>query len=100
MIFVPWSKATEIAELSKFDIGIMPLVHDLWAEGKCGFKALQYMAMQVPAVASPVGVNTSIIDDGINGFLPSTSEEWKAALVKLINDRKLRTSFGKQGREK
>src|SRR5690606_3591817 len=51
--FVPWSKATETTALRQMDIGIMPLPDDEWAKGKCGFKALQYMAMEIPCVASP-----------------------------------------------
>ncbi len=74
--FLSWSKATEISDLEKIDIGIMPLPDDEWSKGKCGFKALQYMALEIPAVASPVGVNTTIIQEGINGFLCTTDEEW------------------------
>ena len=78
----------------------MPLPDDLWSQGKCGFKALQYMAMAVPAVASPVGVNTSIINEGVNGFLCETSAEWEAALQKLIDDPSLRETMGLEGRRK
>ena len=78
----------------------MPLTADLWAEGKCGFKALQYMAMKIPAIASPVGVNTAIIDHGVNGFLAITPEDWEKAIVTLISDKKLRLRMGEEGREK
>ena len=78
--FVPWNSETEIKDLLQFDIGIMPLPDDEWAKGKCGFKALQYMALELPAVASPVGVNSKIINHGVNGFLCNTPEEWEEAL--------------------
>jgi glycosyltransferase involved in cell wall biosynthesis len=98
--FKPWSKETEISDLAEFDIGIMPLTDDAWAKGKCGFKALQYMAMEVATVASPVGVNTMIIDHGIDGFLCNAGTEWKDALESLIQNPDLRSKLGKQGREK
>jgi glycosyltransferase involved in cell wall biosynthesis len=96
--FKPWSLETEVTDLAQFDIGIMPLPDDEWAKGKCGFKALQYMAVEIPTVASPVGVNTSIIDPGINGFLAANSEEWEKLLVLLIENESLRKQLGREGR--
>ena len=84
----------------RLDIGIMPLPDDQWSKGKCGFKALQYMALGIPAVASRVGVNKKIIDNGQNGFLCSTDEEWLAALTLLIEDQALRKKMGALGRKK
>jgi len=98
--FVSWSKKTEIQDLLRFDIGIMPLPNDEWSKGKCGFKALQYMALKIPAVVSAVGVNTKIINNGIDGFLCSTSEEWVSALRKLIHEQGLRKEMGENGRKK
>lgn len=98
--FVPWRKETEIEDLLKIDIGIMPLHDDDWSKGKCGFKALQYMALEIPTIASRVGVNPLIVDHNTNGFLCSTREEWVEALNRLIKDAALRKSFGKNGRLK
>jgi glycosyltransferase involved in cell wall biosynthesis len=98
--FIPWNQKTEIEDLLKMDIGIMPLPDDEWAKGKCGFKALQYMALEIPAVVSSVGVNTSIIRDGVEGFLCRSNEEWSLALEKLINAQSLRMEMGKRGRKK
>jgi glycosyltransferase involved in cell wall biosynthesis len=95
----PWNKETEIEDLLGMDIGIMPLTEDPWSEGKCGFKALQYMALGIPAVASPVGVNTTIIRDGENGFLASQPTEWEAALRLLLEDSYLRKQAGEKGKE-
>ncbi|HMG93407.1 MAG TPA: glycosyltransferase family 4 protein [Chryseolinea sp.] len=100
VLFVPWRLESEIQDLMSIDIGIMPLPNDKWAQGKCGFKALQYMALRIPAVASPVGVNNHIIDHGINGFLCSTTDEWVSALTMLIKDQSLRRQFGESGRNK
>ena len=100
IIFVPWKVETEIHDLMKFDIGLMPLPDDPWSNGKCGFKLLQYMALGIPAVASPVGVNRSIISDGENGFICSSPSEWKQAIIKLIRDPGLRKAMGERGRKK
>ena len=93
-----WTPQTEAAEISRFDIGIMPLPNDQWSVGKCGFKGLQCMAYGIPVVMSPVGVNTSIIQDGKNGFLAATPEEWIDKLSQLIASPKLRQQFAQAGR--
>jgi glycosyltransferase involved in cell wall biosynthesis len=97
--FRPWSKESEIEDLLRFDIGVMPLADDAWAKGKCGFKALQYMALNIVALASPVGVNTEIISNGKNGFLCKTESEWKESLEKVISDPALRLRVGSAGRQ-
>lgn len=94
-----WAIQTEIEDLSEIDIGIMPLPDDEWAKGKCGFKGLQYMAMEIPTIMSPVGVNTEIVNHGENGFLASTNEEWVDSLSKLIESETLRKDFGTKGRQ-
>lgn len=95
--FVKWTKESEIEDLAKFSIGIMPLIDNEWAEGKCGFKGLQYMALGIPAILSPVGVNTTIIQNGINGFLCATEEEWKSQLIALFESNELRQKIGAEG---
>lgn len=97
--FLPWRKETELSDLGKIDIGIMPLPNDEWTKGKCGFKALQYMAMGIPAVASPIGVNTTIINHNENGFLASTSDEWINFLSLLIESSEMRSKLGKAGKQ-
>jgi glycosyltransferase involved in cell wall biosynthesis len=94
-----WVAATEIEDLSKIDIGIMPLPDDDWAKGKCGLKGLQYMALEIPTLMSPVGVNKEIIQHGINGYLPKTEEEWVTHLTDLIENKALREKIGKAGRQ-
>ncbi|MFW5724898.1 MAG: glycosyltransferase family 4 protein [Bacteroidota bacterium] len=92
-----WDAATEIEDLSEFDIGIMPLPDDAWSKGKCGLKGLQYMALEIPTIMSPVGVNTEIIHDGENGFLASTHQEWVEKLSQLIESAHLRKKLGENG---
>ena len=100
LVFVPWNKNTEIADLMAFNVGIMPLQNDKWAQGKCGFKALQYMALGIPALVSPVGVNTRIVDDGINGFICTTNEDWYANLELLLNDKMMLKTMAEKTRKK
>lgn len=96
---IAWTKERELIELNSFDIGIMPLPDDLWAKGKCGLKGLQYMALEIPTIMSPVGVNSDIIKDGVNGFLASADNEWVARTSLLIEDAELRSKVGKAGRQ-
>jgi glycosyltransferase involved in cell wall biosynthesis len=100
LVFVKWKKETEIEDLSKFSIGIMPLEDTIWAEGKCGFKGLQYMALEIPTIMSAVGVNKTIVESGKNGFLVSNEEEWKTAFISLIEDENLRMKMGFAGRQR
>ena len=96
---IPWSSETEVECLSSFDVGIMPLPDEPWACGKCGFKLIQYMASGLPVIASPVGVNNEIVDDGINGFLPESNEHWIEAFEKLYKNVDMRAKMGAVGRK-
>lgn len=98
--FIPWNASTEVEDLCRLDIGIMPLVSDAWSEGKCGFKLVQYFACEIPAIASPVGVNKIIIEQGVNGFLCETDNEWELSLKTLLANEFLRKQMGKAGRKK
>jgi glycosyltransferase involved in cell wall biosynthesis len=98
--FIEWNQETEIDDLLRFDIGLMPLPDDIWAKGKCGFKALQYMALGIPTVASPVGVNTTIIENEVDGFLCDNDADWLHTLVRLTKDPDLRIRIGKTGIDK
>ncbi len=95
-----WSLETEVADLQTFDIGLMPLPDDPWTRGKGGYKILQYLAMGLPVVASPVGINREIVEDGINGFWATAHDEWVAHIERLIADPELRTRMGEAGRRK
>jgi len=98
--YIPWQINTEIADLSNFDIGLMPLAETPWNQYKCGFKIIQYFGVGIPAVASPVGVNRFIIDDGSNGLLASSVNEWEHALVELITKTQCRRTLGAAARLK
>jgi glycosyltransferase involved in cell wall biosynthesis len=96
---LPFSLMSEIDNLRTIDIGIMPIPDNDWTRGKCAFKAIQYMALGIPAVTSPVGMATELIQHGVNGYWARTSEEWFEALNRLVLDAQLRKQFSEEGRE-
>lgn len=94
-----WNEATEVADIAKCDVGVMPLQDSPWERGKCGYKLIQYMACGLPVIASPVGVNTQIVKDGLNGYLATNTDEWLARLSQLLANIELRKQFGQAGRQ-
>jgi len=94
-----WNADTEVRDLSAFDIGVMPLPDDEWSRGKCGLKGLQYMALEIPTIMSPVGVNDKIIRDGENGLLAASEDEWFEKLTLLIESDELRRRYGVAARK-
>lgn len=97
---LPWSEDREAAMISKMGVGIMPLTDTPWARGKCGYKLIQYMACGIPVIASPVGVNSEIVEHGVNGFLAATDVEWQSALQALLSNPGLRRRMGSAGRKR
>jgi hypothetical protein len=98
--FLDWSEKEEVALIQGMDIGIMPLPDQPWARGKCGYKLIQYMACGIPVIASPVGVNSDIVDEGVNGYLARDDREWERAIRGLAKSAELRTAMGAHGRKK
>jgi glycosyltransferase involved in cell wall biosynthesis len=98
--FIPWTEKTEVASLQCLDAGIMPLEDTPWERGKCGYKLLQYMACGKPVIASSVGANVKIVEDGVNGFLAQGTDGWIKALRTLKHDVSLRARMGLAGRTK
>jgi len=96
---VKWNKESEVSDLNTLDIGIMPLPDNQWTRGKCGFKGLQYMALEIPAVMSPVGINKEIIEHGKNGFIAGDDDDWFEKLSMLVDSFELRKRLGKEGRK-
>ena len=93
---LPWRGETEPDDLRALDVGLMPLSDDQWSRGKCGMKALQYMALGIPPVVSPVGVNMTIVRDGVNGFYAQAEEEWIDRIALLLEDEPLRRGLGQE----
>ena len=97
---IRWSEEEEINNILHFDIGIMPLHDDPWSRGKCGFKLVQYMSCKKPVIASPVGINCTLVQNNINGFLVKDNDEWFTAFETLYLDKKLRFDMSKNNFEK
>ncbi len=95
---LPWALEREVEDFQHCNVGIYPLWDDPWAQGKCGFKAIQFMACGVPVVAAAVGMNREVIQDGVNGFLAATEAEWEEKLGWLLSDSCLREKLGQAGR--
>ncbi len=98
--FTPWRLETSLMELQRFDIGLAPLADNEWNRGKCGLKLIQYMAVGIPAVASPVGVHVQILEHGRSGFLAGSIQEWQNSLATLIEDNLLRLQMGEEARRR
>lgn len=93
-----WRAERETTDLAEMDIGVYPLPHEEWVLGKSGLKALQYMGMGIPVVASAIGAACEFIADGENGFLASDLQAWEDRLARLIQDPALRARMGAAGR--
>lgn len=97
---LPWSEASEAMQISRFDIGVMPLPDEPWERGKCGYKLIQYMACGLPVIASPVGCNSDIVNPGVTGLLATTTDEWRSAFSALADSAALRQRLGAAGRDR
>ncbi|MFO0937914.1 MAG: glycosyltransferase family 4 protein [Gemmataceae bacterium] len=96
--FVPWNEATETSEIAASDVGIAWMPDDEWSRGKCGLKVLQYLAAGVPVIANRVGVHTTMIRNGQNGYLADSPQEWIEAVQSLLVDLERRRKMGLAGR--
>jgi len=94
-----WSLESQQRALAGLDVGLMPLPESPWSRGKCAYKLLQYMAAGLPVVASPVGMNPSVVEHGRNGLLAASDDEWLDALERLLDSPELCADLGRRGRE-
>lgn len=95
----PWSEAGEVDEIRQLSVGIMPVPDTPWNRGKCGYKLVQYLAAGVPVVASPLGINRTIVRHGENGFWADTAEQWRDALQALRQNPQRAFEMGSVGRD-
>lgn len=94
-----WNAETEASDLHDADIGLAPFPNTGWTPWRCHGKILQYMAVGIPTIASPIGIIPDYIQDGVNGFLAKTDEEWVEKLCWLIKNPELGRKMGQAGRE-
>lgn len=98
---VPFHESQEVSTLQRLDIGLYPLpLDEQWVYGKSGLKALQYMALGIPTVATSIGANLRIIDNDVSGILVTSKDEWLSALIKLMNDSEMRKRIGLNGNQR
>ncbi|MBK1637699.1 glycosyl transferase family 1 [Rhodothalassium salexigens DSM 2132] len=98
LVFRYWDPARELADLRDMDIGLMPLHDSAWSRGKCSYKMLQFLAVGIPAVASPVGMNRDVLAADDVGLSAATAVEWYQALDRLCADDEARLRKGLNGR--
>jgi glycosyltransferase involved in cell wall biosynthesis len=90
IVNLPWSLATEVDDLRRIDIGLMPLAGTDEDKGKCGFKLLQYMGLGIVSIASAVTANEEIMGDageGRAGFLVRSQAEWEPVIRRALANR-------------
>ena len=97
---VPWSEAAERDALARMDIGLMPIDDTPFTRGKCAYKALQYMAAGIPAVADDVGISAQVIGDRKGGLIAGSPDAWVDAVSGLASDATLRARLGAEGRRR
>ncbi len=97
--FIPWSEETEVEEILKFDVGLMPLVDSDWEKGKCAYKLIQYMACGIPGIASAIGTNVEVVNEE-NGYLASNLSDFESIIRALIEQRYLLQDKGNRARSK
>lgn len=99
VVYERWSAEREVAVLQEFAVGIMPLDDNIWARGKCSFKMLTYMAVGIPVVVSPVGMNSEILDQSLCGLAATSSDEWVSAISTVLSNSTLSEEMGRAGRQ-
>jgi glycosyltransferase involved in cell wall biosynthesis len=95
-----WSEQMQHEALATADVGLMPLSDDPYSRGKCGYKLLQYAAAGLPAVASPIGTNASILA-ALGLPAARSARDWVDAVLAILelSDGE-RALLGRRARER
>ena len=98
--FQSWSLETEVANLYKIDVGLMPLKNNATAKGKGGFKLIQYMGLGIVSIANDVTINSQIINHENNSFLVRSEQDWFKAFYRILNNEFSLSEMGCRAKEK
>jgi glycosyltransferase involved in cell wall biosynthesis len=94
-----WRADTEVDDLRQLDVGLLPVPLTRWTPHKFYLKLVQYMALGIPPVATPLGSNASVIEHGVTGFLASSNADWDRTLRQLVDSSELRETIGRRAAE-
>jgi glycosyltransferase involved in cell wall biosynthesis len=82
-----------------FDIGLAPLLDDVFHQSKTNNKFREYGACGIAGIYSDVSVYTGSVVDGKAGLLvKNNAEVWYSAMKRLIEDEGLRCRLGEAAR--
>ena len=90
-----WNSKSEVKNLKNIDIGLYPLPNEEWVKGKSGLKAIQFMSLGIPVIATDNEINRGVIIHNKTGLLVNTENEWLNALKKLIENTNIRAKMSK-----
>ncbi len=86
-----------IAEVLAFDIGLFPLFRNEDGRARGTLKAKVYMSGGAAAICENYGENPRLVQDGFNGYLAASPDEWYQKLEHLIADPSARAAMAAQG---
>ncbi len=95
-----WNRDTEVSDLQKIQIGLVPLPDNPWNKHKFIMKTAQYLALGIVPIGTPMASNPEVIEHGEIGFLAETDDDWIDSIDRLVNDTDLRTAMSIKAVEK
>lgn len=97
--FVPWQELPNL--VAQVDVNLAPLELDNpFCQAKSEIKYTEAALVGVPTVASPTQAFAHAIRDGEDGLLAADAEEWRAALVRLVEQPQYAAQLGEAARRK
>lgn len=97
--FIKWTFEDEVRLLQESDIGIVPVMESVWSPWKFFFKTIQFLSLGMPVVGTATGSNLEIIEEGKNGFLVETEQDWHDKILLLLENPEMRQEFGVNARK-
>ena len=95
--WIPFCHETEGSLIEGSWLGIAPMPDSRHNRCKGAYKVKTYLAAGLPVVASPIGFQKDLIDQGKGvGLLPNSTREWSEAILSLINNAPKAIEMGKK----